>query len=138
MTQPKLLRLASVAALSLTVLVSLSTVLFAQSKAEGSIKSRNGETMLLQTADNPNLTVVLTDGTSVGQVQGAFTGGVTYAQIRSPSGSHRLLNFRTREMVLHRREVTVRDGTVGQHQAIQRDDGYAGEGPCTEIPNGCL
>jgi outer membrane protein OmpA-like peptidoglycan-associated protein len=71
MTQPKLLRLASGAAL-LTVLVSLSTVLFAQSKVEGLIKSRNGDTMLLETADNPKLIVVLSDGTSVGQVQGVL------------------------------------------------------------------
>lgn len=70
MTQPKLLRLASGAVLSLTVLASLSTVLLAQSKVEGLIKSRDGNTMLLETADNPKVTVVLTDGTSVGQVQG--------------------------------------------------------------------
>jgi outer membrane protein OmpA-like peptidoglycan-associated protein len=70
MIRPKLARLASRAALSLTLLVSLSTVLFAQSKVEGFIKSRDGDTMVVETADNQKVIVVLTDGTSVGQVQG--------------------------------------------------------------------
>jgi outer membrane protein OmpA-like peptidoglycan-associated protein len=41
-------------------------------KVEGLIKQRHGETMILQTSDNPSLTVLLTDNTEVGQVQGLF------------------------------------------------------------------
>jgi outer membrane protein OmpA-like peptidoglycan-associated protein len=47
-------------------------VVSAQSKVEGLIKSRNGETMTLQTSDAPALIVVLTDSTEVGQVQGVL------------------------------------------------------------------
>jgi OmpA-OmpF porin, OOP family len=51
----------------------LSTMALAQSvKVEGLIKARNGETMILQTSDAPNLPVLLTDSTQVGQVQGMF------------------------------------------------------------------
>lgn len=51
----------------------LSTIALAQSvKVEGVIKARNGDTMILQTSDAPNLAVLLTDNTQVGQVQGLF------------------------------------------------------------------
>jgi outer membrane protein OmpA-like peptidoglycan-associated protein len=51
----------------------LSTIALAQSvKVEGVIKARNGDTMILQTSDAPNLAVLLTDSTQVGQVQGVF------------------------------------------------------------------
>lgn len=51
----------------------LSTIALAQSvKVEGVIKARNGDTMILQTSDAPNLAVLLTDNTQVGQVQGVF------------------------------------------------------------------
>jgi OOP family OmpA-OmpF porin len=51
----------------------LSAIALAQSvKVEGIIKARNGDTMILQTSDAPNLTVLLTDTTQVGQVQGLF------------------------------------------------------------------
>lgn len=39
-------------------------------KVEGLIKGRSGENMIVQTRDNPDLVVELTDGTDVGQVQG--------------------------------------------------------------------
>lgn len=49
----------------------LSIIALAQSvKVEGVIKARNGDTMTLQTSDAPNLAVLLTDTTQVGQVQG--------------------------------------------------------------------
>lgn len=49
----------------------LSAISLAQSvKVEGLIKARNGDTMILQTSDAPNLAVLLTDDTQVGQVQG--------------------------------------------------------------------
>jgi OOP family OmpA-OmpF porin len=41
-------------------------------KVQGLIKARNGETMVLQTADSPNLVVLLNDHTEVGQVQGVL------------------------------------------------------------------
>ena len=41
-------------------------------KVEGPIKARNGDSMTVQTRDSPNLVVLLTDSTQVGQVQGVF------------------------------------------------------------------
>jgi OmpA-OmpF porin, OOP family len=62
-----------VLSVSLFGAVLLSTMALAQSvKVEGLIKARNGDTMTLQTSDAPNLTVLLTDNTEVGQVQGVF------------------------------------------------------------------
>ena len=53
--------------------VLLSTTVAAQSvKIEGIIKARNGESMLVQTSESPNLVVLLTDRTEVGQVQGVL------------------------------------------------------------------
>jgi OmpA-OmpF porin, OOP family len=73
MTQFNLTRIAYVAALSLIGLASLSTTLAAQSvKVEGLIKARNGETMVVQTSESPNLVVLLTDNTEVGQIQGVL------------------------------------------------------------------
>jgi outer membrane protein OmpA-like peptidoglycan-associated protein len=59
-------------AMLLAAIVTVSgTVLFAQSmKVQGMIKARNGAEMTLQTADQPQLTVLLTDATQVQQVQG--------------------------------------------------------------------
>ena len=39
-------------------------------KVEGLIKGRSGDLVILQTSDNPDLVVELTEGTDVGQVQG--------------------------------------------------------------------
>lgn len=62
-----------VVSVSLFGAVLLSTIALAQSvKVEGVIKARNGDTMILQTSDAPNLAVLLTDNTQVGQVQGLF------------------------------------------------------------------
>jgi outer membrane protein OmpA-like peptidoglycan-associated protein len=59
--------------MSLSALALLSTVVSAQTaKVEGLIKSRNGETMTVQTSNMPALIVVLTDSTQVGQVQGVL------------------------------------------------------------------
>jgi outer membrane protein OmpA-like peptidoglycan-associated protein len=41
-------------------------------KVEGLIKARNGDMMVLQGRDSANVTVLLTDSTEVGQVQGVF------------------------------------------------------------------
>src|SRR5215831_8487365 len=39
-------------------------------KLQGFVKARNGDAMVLQTSDSPNLVVLLTDATKVGQVEG--------------------------------------------------------------------
>ena len=73
MTQFNLPGIAYAIAVSLIGLASLSTTVTAQSlKVEGLIKARNGETMIVQTSESPNLVVLLTDDTDVGQVQGAL------------------------------------------------------------------
>jgi outer membrane protein OmpA-like peptidoglycan-associated protein len=41
-------------------------------KVEGLIKGRSGENIIVQTTDNPDLVIELTDGTDTGQVQGMF------------------------------------------------------------------
>jgi outer membrane protein OmpA-like peptidoglycan-associated protein len=41
-------------------------------KVQGIIKSRSGPDMILQTSQDPNMVVMLTDSTDVGQVQGVF------------------------------------------------------------------
>jgi len=54
-------------------LLFISTSVAAQSvKVEGLIKSRNGDSMVLQGKDSANITVLLTDSTQVGQVQGVL------------------------------------------------------------------
>ena len=59
--------------LSLVGLALLSPIVSAQSvKVQGFIKARSGDTMILQTSDSPNLAVLLTDDSKVGQVQGVF------------------------------------------------------------------
>jgi len=64
---------AKLATMSFMVLVLLSTAAFAQNtKVEGVIKGRSGDTLSLQTADSPKVIVLLTDSTDVGQVQGVL------------------------------------------------------------------
>jgi OmpA-OmpF porin, OOP family len=59
--------------LLLLALIGLSgTRMFAQTKIEGTIKGRSGSKIILQTADSPNVVVLLTDSTDVGQVQGVL------------------------------------------------------------------
>jgi len=66
-------RISYLVTLSLIGLALFGPAVAAQSvKVEGLIKARNGDTMILKTSDSPNLTVVLTDNTEVGQVQGMF------------------------------------------------------------------
>jgi outer membrane protein OmpA-like peptidoglycan-associated protein len=56
--------------LSLLLVGLSSTMMFAQTKIEGVIRSRSGATVILQTADSAKVVVLLTDSTDVGQVQG--------------------------------------------------------------------
>lgn len=64
------IRIANLGALLVLIFVFSSLSAADTVKAEGIIKSRNGEAMILQTSDNLNLTVILDDSTEVGQVQG--------------------------------------------------------------------
>src|ERR1700745_71075 len=61
-------------AIALIVAVSFITTSVAAGtiKVEGLIKSRSGEKMVVQTPESPNLVVLLTDDTEVGQVQGVL------------------------------------------------------------------
>ena len=70
MSQFSRFRTPSVAALLLIGFTLLSTTVTAQTKVEGLIQARNGDTMIMQTSDSPKLVVLLTDSTDVGQVQG--------------------------------------------------------------------
>ncbi|MEG9436662.1 OmpA family protein [Edaphobacter sp. HDX4] len=64
---------ASIGLLALAIVALASTVGYAQDeniKAEGIIKARSGAMMILETKEDPNLAVELTESTRVGQVQG--------------------------------------------------------------------
>jgi OmpA-OmpF porin, OOP family len=70
MSQFKRVRIPFIAALLPIFFTLLSTTLRAQTKVEGLIQGRNGDTMIIQTSDSGKLIVLLTDSTDVGQVQG--------------------------------------------------------------------
>ncbi len=73
MTRYQSVKLVSVGLLLVTVPTLLSTILTAQTtKIKGIIKERSGATMILQTTDPANVSVLLTDYTDVGQIQGAL------------------------------------------------------------------
>jgi len=72
MNKTTLIAIASVATTSLATILLLSAPGAAQTKVEGLITGRSGDTMTLQTSDSPKLVVVLTDSTQVAQVLGAL------------------------------------------------------------------
>src|SRR5580704_14147882 len=73
MSQGKVLRASYFVILALIGLTLLSPVVAAQAvKVEGLIKARNGDTMVVKTSSSPDVTVLLTDSTQVGQIQGVF------------------------------------------------------------------
>jgi OOP family OmpA-OmpF porin len=73
MSQFTVCRIAYLVTLFVIGLALMSPITTAQSvKVEGIVKARNGDTMILQSSGSPNLTVLLTDDTKVGQVQGMF------------------------------------------------------------------
>lgn len=57
---------------SILIVTFGSTALGQSAKAEGVIKARNGDQMTVQTSTDPNLIVLLTDSTKVGQVAGVL------------------------------------------------------------------
>src|SRR5271170_4081384 len=73
MTQFSSPRKQHVATMTFIGLALFCATVAAQSvKVQGLIKERNGDTIILQTSNAPNLVVLLTDSTDVGQVQGAL------------------------------------------------------------------
>jgi OmpA-OmpF porin, OOP family len=56
----------------ISTLVPLALAAQETVKVEGLIKGRSGDLVILQTKDNPDLVVELTEGTDVGQVQGVL------------------------------------------------------------------
>ena len=73
MAQPSVYKINYLVMLSLIGLALLSPIVAAQTaKVEGIIKARNGDTMIVQTSNSPDVTVLLSDSTQVGQVQGVF------------------------------------------------------------------
>jgi OmpA-OmpF porin, OOP family len=72
MSQFSRLRTQLITALLLIGFTLLSTTVRAQTKVEGMIQARNGDTMTIQTSDSAKLVVLLTDSTDVGQVQGVL------------------------------------------------------------------
>lgn len=70
MTRYNRLRVAYVSVLSVIVFAFSTSAIADTVKVEGLIKSRNGATMLLQTSDGTNLTVLLNDDTGVAQPEG--------------------------------------------------------------------
>lgn len=56
----------------LALLLINATVSAQQTKVEGVIKERSGDTLVLKTSDSPKVVVLLTESTDVGQLQGAL------------------------------------------------------------------
>jgi hypothetical protein len=54
------------------VSLTSSTAAAQSTKAEGIIKSRSGPNIILKTSNDPNMVIMLTDSTDVGQVQGVL------------------------------------------------------------------
>ena len=88
-----------------------NTVAAQSIKAEGMIKARSGDRMVVQTSDNPNLVVQLSDTTDVAQVQG-------------------LLKARRKEMsmaaLIPGLEVNVEGEYDDQHQLIAKKIRFKG------------
>ena len=55
----------------ISTLVPVTLAAQETAKVEGLIKGRSGDLVILQTRDNPDLVVELTESTDVGQVQGS-------------------------------------------------------------------
>ena len=74
MTRINLSRIAYGVTVSLIWCALLGTTVLGQetTKVEGLIKSRSGDTMLVQISGSPDVVVLLTDDTKVGQVQGVL------------------------------------------------------------------
>jgi outer membrane protein OmpA-like peptidoglycan-associated protein len=99
----------------------LGTVVSAQSKVEGLIKARSGETMTLQTSDTPALVVILTDSTQVGQVQGVLKArrkGMSMAAL-VPGLPVKVEGTYNTDNQLVAKSVSFKGNDLAQAQAIQ-------------------
>src|SRR5436309_14010267 len=73
MLQNQPIRLPLAGLLFALALTSLTSTLFAQTtKLRGVIKGRSGASLILQTSDSPNVSVLLTDNTAVSQIKGVL------------------------------------------------------------------
>jgi len=72
MTRGRFIRVKATLTRLFVIVAVSSTIVSAQTKLEGVIKGRNGAQIILQTADSPKVIVLLTDGTDVGQFEGAL------------------------------------------------------------------
>ena len=72
MRSNKHIRIVFINVVTLMAMALCSSVVAAQTKAEGVIAGRNGSQIVLRTAENPKLIVLLTDSTDVAQVEGAL------------------------------------------------------------------
>ena len=72
----------------LTIVALFITAGYGQTKTQGVIKGRSGEKIILQTAENPNLIVLLTDSTDVAQVVGALKARRKQCRWQSFQDSH--------------------------------------------------
>jgi OOP family OmpA-OmpF porin len=73
MSQFKAGKIACLVMLFIAGLALSSPIVAAQStKVEGLINARNGDTMIVRSANSSKVTVLLTDSTEVGQIQGVF------------------------------------------------------------------
>ena len=69
------IKIATPSALLIAILILTSRSLAAQIKVQGAIDGRSGATMSLKTPDSPpDTTVLLTDNTDVGEIEGVFHG----------------------------------------------------------------
>lgn len=64
--------IAYLCALTLPLLGLVATSAADTIKTQGVIKARNGDTMVLETKESPDVVVLLTDNTEVGQIQGVL------------------------------------------------------------------
>src|SRR5277367_5701506 len=71
-TRRKTPRTVSIVARLLMLATLSGAIVVAQTKLQGTIKGRSGSEIILQTPNSPNVIVLLTDSTDVGQLQGVF------------------------------------------------------------------
>jgi OOP family OmpA-OmpF porin len=74
MNKHRAVRFATLIALVMAAFAFTSHRAFAQTQLQGVIDGRSGPTMSLQQAGSPDVTVLLTDSTEVGEIEGVFHG----------------------------------------------------------------
>jgi outer membrane protein OmpA-like peptidoglycan-associated protein len=74
MNKLRTIRLAAIVTLSIAVFAVINVAAIAQTSVQGVINGRSGSTMTLQIVGAPSVTVLLTDSTDVGELEGLFKG----------------------------------------------------------------